>query len=197
MSITRNTRRFDPHYEVPNNSAGWKVGESRPGSIVGNSSTREATGSRSNLADDSILRPESAAKRNSHIRTESGKASVGDGTTIFEHHRSASLTKEEIEKEFVDGVSPSAAKGNAIAAAAGAEEEDETNYPGPLGLLFLSLGLMLCVFLISLDRTIITPVSLSPSFGVLDNAYLKRLSLSLSMSFNPTKILGGMVLHTS
>lgn len=38
------------------------------------------------------------------------------------------------------------------------EEQDETVYPGPVGLALLSLGLMLSVFLIALDRTIITPV---------------------------------------
>jgi len=38
------------------------------------------------------------------------------------------------------------------------EDQDDTVYPGPLGLALLSIGLMLCVFLIALDRTIITPV---------------------------------------
>lgn len=38
------------------------------------------------------------------------------------------------------------------------EEEDETNYPGPLGLFILITGIALSVFLISLDRTIITTV---------------------------------------
>lgn len=47
------------------------------------------------------------------------------------------------------------------------EEEDDNIYPGPLGLTFLSIGLMLCVFLIALDRTIITPVSFSLGHDVI------------------------------
>lgn len=39
------------------------------------------------------------------------------------------------------------------------EEEDETKYPGPLGLFILITGIALSIFLISLDRTIITTVS--------------------------------------
>jgi len=39
------------------------------------------------------------------------------------------------------------------------EEEDEVNYPGPLGLFILITGIALSIFLISLDRTIITTVS--------------------------------------
>jgi hypothetical protein len=42
-------------------------------------------------------------------------------------------------------------------------EEDEVNYPGPLGLFVLITGIALSVFLISLDRTIITTVRISPS----------------------------------
>jgi hypothetical protein len=42
------------------------------------------------------------------------------------------------------------------------EEDAENNYPGPMGLAILSIGLMLCVFLISLNRTVITPVCDSP-----------------------------------
>jgi len=37
--------------------------------------------------------------------------------------------------------------------------EGEVNYPGPLGLFILITGIALSVFLISLDRTIITTVS--------------------------------------
>ena len=42
------------------------------------------------------------------------------------------------------------------------EEKDENVYPGPLPLAFLIIGLCLSVFLISLDRTIITTVSSIP-----------------------------------
>ncbi|KAH7357258.1 major facilitator superfamily domain-containing protein, partial [Rhexocercosporidium sp. MPI-PUGE-AT-0058] len=42
------------------------------------------------------------------------------------------------------------------AAAITVDEEDETNYPGPFGLFILITGIALSVFLISLDRTIIT-----------------------------------------
>lgn len=37
-------------------------------------------------------------------------------------------------------------------------EEDETRYPGPLALFVLVVGIAFSVFLISLDRTIITTV---------------------------------------
>lgn len=40
------------------------------------------------------------------------------------------------------------------------EDEDENIYPKPLGLFILITGIALSVFLISLDRTIITTVSL-------------------------------------
>lgn len=39
------------------------------------------------------------------------------------------------------------------------DDEDENRYPGPLALFILITGIALSVFLISLDRTIITTVS--------------------------------------
>lgn len=133
----------------------------RSGSLAGSrvevlrSEAALASGS---LAGRSLARSESVLESSTRIapvRSESEVHSTSDGTTLFEDRRRESLpTKEKVDEEVpaavLENLVPSEKK----------DEEDETVYPGPLGLIFLSLGLMLCVFLISLDRTIITPVSL-------------------------------------
>jgi hypothetical protein len=64
-------------------------------------------------------------------------------------------------------------------------EEDETVYPGPLPLSILVIGIALSVFLISLDRTIITTVRLmTPPSET--KTKKQRQFLSLQMSFNHT-----------
>ncbi|CZT10055.1 related to major facilitator (MFS1) transporter [Rhynchosporium graminicola] len=56
-----------------------------------------------------------------------------------------------------DGEEPKTDEGDAVEAATlTGEKDDETKYPGPLGLFILITGIALSVFLISLDRTIIT-----------------------------------------
>ena len=49
-------------------------------------------------------------------------------------------------------------KRDVLGEAAGPSEEDETEYPGPLALALIIVGICLSVFIISLDRNIITTV---------------------------------------
>lgn len=178
LSITRNTKRYDPHYERGAGASGSSLkAETNVG--IGASagrveswraySTNDRTGGYGNriealrseaaLARGGTLRPENAAGHSTHLGPVGAGGGVHerDGTTMFEDHRKESLpTREKVDEEI-----PGAALEN-LAPPETKEEEDENEYPGPLGLIFLSIGLMLCVFLISLDRTIITPVSLEP-----------------------------------
>jgi len=76
--------------------------------------------------------------------------------------------------------------------------EEETNYPGALGLFVLVTGIALSVFLISLDRTIITTVSNSLSCLAQSDFEKERLIQdrrfhSSRMSSSLMIILGGMV----
>ncbi|CZR52547.1 related to major facilitator (MFS1) transporter [Phialocephala subalpina] len=63
----------------------------------------------------------------------------------------------EVPREVAEGGSKGGGEdGNVEVATGEKDEEEETKYPGPLGLFILITGIALSVFLISLDRTIIT-----------------------------------------
>jgi hypothetical protein len=78
-------------------------------------------------------------------------------------------------------------------------EEDDSIYPSLLGLFILISGIALSVFLISLDRTIITTVSCSVAQSEMKSIAdcKKRQSHTSRMSSNHTTISDGMALHTS
>jgi len=106
-----------------------------------------------------------------------GKASVdergsavfaSDETTLFsdprgsvvDYSHSNQQQDQELKKQFE--TEQSLKEKERVGERVDGEEEDEVNYPGPLGLFVLITGIALSVFLISLDRTIITTVRTSP-----------------------------------
>jgi hypothetical protein len=115
-----------------------------------------------------------------------GKVGGGsNGKTLFSHPEDGSLVDSysginDKELEVGPGTGLAAAGGSGIYGTEGdgstkalqektglAEgDEDENNYPGPLALSILIIGIALSVFLISLDRTIITTVSHSTAFNL-------------------------------
>jgi hypothetical protein len=151
LSITRNTRLWEP--------------ESK-----GRLSVMSGKG---HARDKRILRSMSVTESGSAIGTNLGS----DETTLVSLSGSSGIGIDEDggagssgSKDLKGGVELDADMEKAKRAGTGPPnkdtdrkvEEDDNVYPGPLGLIILSIGLMLCVFLISLDRTIITTVSSLP-----------------------------------
>lgn len=99
---------------------------------------------------DSLSSFQGHSKRASHLSgadqsfvTQSGVSTqiYSEAPLVTEENRQEAAEKLEIESD-------------------GGAEDDENDYPGPLPLTILVIGLCLSVFLISLDRTIITTVCL-------------------------------------
>lgn len=120
-----------------------------------------------------------------------GSALYGsESATLWSENRSSVLSagnanlskyKEiEIPREATPGISKAGdcdgsggggVEGEEVNVGAGEEgkvEEDEVKYPGPLGLFILITGIALSVFLISLDRTIITTVGSPFRFQIME-----------------------------
>jgi len=77
--------------------------------------------------------------------------------------------------------------------------EDPHEYPGPLALSFLTIGICLSVFLVSLDRTIVATVRISFSLGKQSSradAHLRRPYRVLLMTSTHHTTLVGMEAHT-
>jgi hypothetical protein len=83
-------------------------------------------------------------KRLSDARSNASTQVFSEAPLVKDHEREAEFEKMEELSLGADG---------------DGVEEEEIEYPGPLALSFLIIGLCLSVFLISLDRTIITTVS--------------------------------------
>jgi hypothetical protein len=133
LSITRNTREYDP--DTPHEgkiSTLRNVNHSRDQSFV--SSSVNGAGF---MSDDATLFSD---PRNSII-----------ASTMNEESLDSLKKKEALEIEERDRAPPAAQESKA--------EEDDNVHPGPLGLSMLIIGIALSVFLISVDRTIITTVS--------------------------------------
>lgn len=85
-------------------------------------------------------------------------ASESGNTTLYERPESSALDRE---MRALTQDETTTAMGRSEGSMESKEEnEREVSYPEPLGLFILIMGIALSVFLISLDRTIITTVSL-------------------------------------
>jgi hypothetical protein len=137
LSITRHTREYDPDTPHQGRTSTLRnVNHSRDHSFV--SSSVNGAGF---ISDDATLFSD---PRNSVIASTINEESLG------------SLKKKEAPRIEESDRAPPAAQENKT-------EEDDNVYPGPLGLSMLIIGIALSVFLISVDRTIITTVSTVPS----------------------------------
>ncbi|KAG4434892.1 hypothetical protein IFR05_009622 [Cadophora sp. M221] len=108
------------------------------------------------LKDDSELTavPEWRGHRSS---VGAGSQTFGsDDVTLYSQVRASRYSDKHAEVVGGGDDDGKNAVDQKVAADETSEEEDETNYPGPLGLFILITGIALSVFLISLDRTIIT-----------------------------------------
>lgn len=77
---------------------------------------------------------------------------------------------------------------------------ETSDYPGPLALSLLAIGICLSVFLVSLDRTIIAQVSRrigSIELGSMLTASIVRLSLESPTTSTPMTTWAGMAAHIS
>ncbi|CZT04291.1 related to major facilitator (MFS1) transporter [Rhynchosporium agropyri] len=126
---------------------------------------------RSDLGFASTTKPYEPEKETSRMKTipewkgHRANTSSGLGNEAFGRDHTALIPEvppsRQSYKSLVvrgDGEEPKTDEGDAVEAAATltGEKDDETKYPGPLGLFILITGIALSVFLISLDRTIIT-----------------------------------------
>ncbi|KAL2072957.1 hypothetical protein VTL71DRAFT_10281 [Oculimacula yallundae] len=136
LGFAKTTKPFEPEIKeeskhIPISIPEWKGHAHTPSTATGTATHRPSTGtgtaSQAYASDDTTLFSEIPASRHSDKHGDIGDAG---GKTA-------------------DG-------GNEAAAKEAGEEDDETKYPGPLGLFILITGIALSVFLISLDRTIIT-----------------------------------------
>lgn len=118
--------------------------------------------------------PQDKGSVGSYLSLKGGHENKGsDQVTLFEDQRSSAVSVAGKYRE-IEASKPATEIGSVKGAAnedgqvdekgvgnGGANgEEDEIVYPGPLKLFILVFGIALSVFLISLDRTIITTVSL-------------------------------------
>lgn len=126
LSITRNTRHYDPLAKETGSLASCK----KDGKVA------SVHGSAVYASDETTL--VSDPRESSVVDYAAGSGEFRPYAVIEAPNTSQD---EEVKSELEGG------------------EEEETNYPGPLGLSVLITGIALSVFLISLDRTIITTVS--------------------------------------
>jgi hypothetical protein len=103
------------------------------------------------------------------IMSISGSAKYGsESTTLYSYPRSSVVDESTVGKyKEIEIDAPKLEEVGGLEKETKAEEElnnqheDGNIYPGPLGLFLLVTGIALSVFLISLDRTIITTVRIS------------------------------------
>jgi len=137
LPITRNTREWDP-----------------------GSSHARPSASASSYSD-------ARARQSSYSTARSGESSQSYYSGEDKDAESVEEVRPEGEKEKEAEEANKAETGGE--GEGGEENESETEneepiYPGPWALTFLLIGLCLSIFLISLDRTIITTVSIHPIF---------------------------------
>jgi hypothetical protein len=136
----------------------------------------------------------------------SGSAKYGsEDTTLYSYPRNSVVDQSAIGKYKEIEISAPKLEEDVSGKEPKVEEEphnqhgDGDIYPSPLGLFLLVTGIALSVFLISLDRTIITTVR---DFLALQKCGIRLLIPtrpfhSLRMSSTPTPMLAGMDLPTS
>lgn len=142
LRISHTTKAFEPDLKEDPLPALPELRRNRPG--VHRSRVGARSGSHAFGSDDITLYSEVPASRYSDKYPEFGGLDPVERPLVKPAEKAADKTVDQAETN---------------AAAPGAEEEDDTVYPGPLGLFILITGIALSVFLISLDRTIITTVS--------------------------------------
>jgi hypothetical protein len=187
LSLTKNTKFYDPEAKQAG-AYGFEGHGTGKGRINGSLS--------------------STYQKHRKLGSVSGSANyASDETTLFSDPRSSvadyavgGSESQEFRsyKEIEIGVPPAKPQEGENEGEVEKEEgeEGENNYPGPLGLFILITGIALSVFLISLDRTIITTVS---DFTIIDLMEVKltgnRPFLSSQTSSSPTMTSVGTALH--
>lgn len=129
-----------------------------------------------------------------------GDAGISDELTLFERGSAdcrVSRTEGLEEKPLAEKKHSKEDLKDENEIATAVAEDDENNYPKPLGLFILITGIALSVFLISLDRTIITTVSFpSPASIMRQVTDFQRQFRSFQRNSSRMMISVGMVLDT-
>jgi hypothetical protein len=184
LAITKNTKFYDPEAKEAEVDGFQEHGRGK-GSVNASLSSYRKHGKLGSV-DGSAVYASDETTLFSNPRCSVVDYAVGGGSQEFRRYK-------EIDVEVPRS---KAEEGGNEGEVERKEEDDENTYPGPLGLFILITGIALSVFLISLDRTIITTVS---DFRIIDLREVKltvnRPFLSSQTSSNLTTISAGMARH--